>query len=84
MEFYYFRCRSVTYAQRASKALESAGVNCGVAKLPQKLSNNGCGYSLKISKKNGIKAYDLLKKAGFEIKEIYISDNNAEYKEVSL
>ena len=84
MEYYYFRCRSVTYAQRASKMLERSGVHCGIAKLPQKLSEEGCGYSLKVIKRNGEKAYRLLLGAGFEIAKIYLSDSNFGFEEVQL
>lgn len=84
MKFYYFRCRSVTYAQRASKALERVGIPCGIVKLPQRLSDNGCGYSLKIGEKNHLNAYKLLKNAGFEIKEVYSSENGGDFKEVRI
>ena len=84
MEFYYFRCRSVTYAQRASRTLERAGVHCSIVKLPQKLSDEGCGYSLKISGKNHINAYKLLRNAGFDIAAIYTADNGSDFKEVRL
>ena len=84
MEYYYFRCRSITYAQRASRTLERAGVHCGITKLPQRLSDDGCGYSLKISDKYYHKSYALLKNAGFDFIRIYASRNNLDYREVLL
>ena len=42
-------CRSLTYAQRASSALERAGITAMVARAPQELTNRGCGYCVKVS-----------------------------------
>ena len=37
-------CRSLTYAQRASSALERAGITATISRAPQELTNRGCGY----------------------------------------
>ena len=84
MAYYYFRCRSLTLAQRASKVLERYGVPNSVAKLPQKISELGCGYSLKIPKKYGLKAHNTILANGFVIDKIYLTENFIEFKEVQL
>ena len=38
--------RSLTYAQRAARALERKGITATVARLPQGLSSKGCGYAV--------------------------------------
>lgn len=84
MGYYYFKCRSVTYAQRASKLLRGKGIYTGIVKLPLRYSEDGCGYSLKVSERQFLNAKKLLDDADYEIKRIYFSENNGEYKEVML
>lgn len=84
MGSFYLRCRSVTYAQRALKTLEKSGVPGTVVKLPQHLSEEGCGYSIKIGKRWIKQAYSTLVESGFEIRNIYSQSNNGEYKEVLM
>ena len=45
---YLIMCRSLTYAQRASAALERAGISAPIARAPQELTTEGCGYSVKV------------------------------------
>ena len=84
MGYYYFKCRSITYAQRASKALYGKGIYAMIVKLPLKYSDEGCGYSLKISERQFEKAYDVLIKSGFVISKILTSKDGNTFKEVLL
>lgn len=47
MSGYYFTFRSLTGAQRAVRALESAGVECTVLRTPRAVSRQGCGYCVR-------------------------------------
>ena len=84
MGYYYIKCRSVTYAQCVSDFLRAKGINSGVVKLPLKYSEEGCGYSVKISERQFKKANKLIGEAQFEITKVYYSVNNIEFKEVVL
>ena len=84
MGYYYFQCRSVTYAQRASKILKNHGIHASVVKLPVSISNEGCGYSLRISERNGLKSLTLLRDADFKIGKIYFSNAENQFVEVLL
>ena len=84
MSIFYLRCRSVTYAQRAVKLLEKYGIPGIVVKLPQRLSDEGCGYSIRVSGQWLEQAKQALADAGFEIKNIYGADKNGDYREVRL
>ena len=84
MGYYYFKCRSVTYAQRASKYLYSKGVYSSIVKLPIRYSEEGCGYSLKVSERQFLNSRKLLSDVGYEIQKILYSDNEGEYKEVAM
>lgn len=48
MTQYLIMCRSLTYAQRAQKQLESLGISASVVKAPQGLNTSGCGYAVSV------------------------------------
>lgn len=84
MGYYYFKCKSITYAQRVSKFLLGKGITAGVVKLPLKYTSEGCGYSIKISESKFEKVKKLLDEAQLETVKVYYSANNSEFKEVAL
>ena len=57
-------CRSLTYAQRASSALERAGITATISRAPQELTNRGCGDCVKVSPRRVREALDILARAG--------------------
>ena len=44
-------CRSITYAQRASRAIGRVGVSHQILRLPAGVVNSGCGYAVRVRKK---------------------------------
>ena len=60
MTQYLIMCRSLTYAQRAQKQLERAGISAAVVKAPQGLNTSGCGYAVSVYR-HFDEAYALLK-----------------------
>ena len=48
MSHYLMICRSITYAQRASRALQRAGISNGIARVPAGMVRSGCGYAVRI------------------------------------
>ena len=67
LRYSIIRCRSLTYAQRASRILERSGLFAVVAKIPQELSHGGCGYGVKIRADQRERAMKVLEKAEIEI-----------------
>ena len=59
--YYLLSCRSLTYAQRAVKALVSSGITAFVSKLPQSVSLEGCGYCTKVPERYLLDALPVLK-----------------------
>ena len=43
---YLIMCRSLTYAQRAARVLERAGIGAGIIKAPAGLTGNGIDISV--------------------------------------
>ncbi len=56
--------RSVTYAQKAQRALERRGVSAYMLRTPREYAQRGCGYSLRISKKMADAALEILRREG--------------------
>ena len=64
MQYSLILCRSLTYAQRAAKTLERAGVTATVRKAPQGASDRGCTYAVKLRSASLDRALQLLKETG--------------------
>ena len=81
---YLFMCRSLTYAQRAARALERKGITAGIIKAPKLAAGNGCGYCVSVSSGRGILAADILRSEGLLQGKIYEQSTVGELKEVFL
>lgn len=84
MIFYLMICRSLTYAQRAAKALERTGITAIVTKVPQTISSDGCGYCVKVSAKHIANALVSLKDAELYPIKIFVLYADGNYGEVNL
>lgn len=63
---YLFTFRSLTAAQSARNVLSAEGIRAPVTRTPGRMAANGCGYAVRVSEKNGIRAAELLRRqAGF-------------------
>lgn len=71
---YLLRYRSLTYAQRAARILERAGITATVTKLPKSISERGCGYGLIVMPKHLDRAASTLAAAGLRPERIYTRD----------
>ena len=69
---YFIICRSLTYAQKAAKALERAGITAIVARPPAEISGEGCAYAVKVSEKSLSTALIVLKNAGLPSGKVYL------------
>ena len=63
--------RSVTYAQKGEIALKRAGIPCTMQRTPKGLSQQGCGYCLRLRAKDVIAAVELLQGNGITYGKIY-------------
>jgi len=77
---YLIMCRSLTYAQKASKLLERSGFTVTVIKAPQTLSLGGCAYAVTLRGR----IYDailLLKRYDIPFGKVFRRMENGEYAE---
>ncbi|MDR1328510.1 MAG: DUF3343 domain-containing protein [Oscillospiraceae bacterium] len=73
------RCRSVTYAQRTAKALESAGISAVVTRAPRGLSPAGCSYCVRAPGRHIAAALAAVKNAGLPPARVFIQSENGGY-----
>ena len=83
MQNYLFLYRSLTYAQWAAAALERVGISAYLVRTPSSLSGQGCGYSLKLSVRDGFDGMATLRNHGRPPRRVYLSEDGL-YREVAL
>lgn len=84
MLHYLIVCRSLTYAQRAAKVLERAGITAIVMRPPAEITGEGCMYCVKVSEKRISQALITLKNAGLSRESVYMMDDDGHGREVSM
>lgn len=81
---YLIMCRSLTYAQRASRVLEKAGIGTGVIKAPAGLTGNGCSYCVTVSISRGQRAVNILRAENLLQGKIFLQNADNSTQEVKL
>ena len=84
MVYYLITCRSLTYAQKAARALERAGITASIMRTPQGLSREGCSYCVKVSERRGPLALCTLKETDTRVSRVFIQYPTGEIREVSV
>ena len=80
---YLLMCRSLTYAQRASRALEHTGITAVITKVPKSITGQGCNYCVKVSEKNMVRALATLRDAGLGPIKVYLVAHDGSVSEVA-
>lgn len=83
MTQYLIMCRSLTFAQRAQKQLESIGISALVVKAPQGLNTSGCGYAVSVHRRVD-EAVAYLSGKGTISGKIFRRTDRGDYIEVKL
>lgn len=79
---YLLMCRSLTYAQRASRALERSGITAIITKAPKSVTGQGCNYCIRVSEKNLVNALSVLKDIGLDPTRIFVVARDGSLSEV--
>ena len=82
MLYYLIMCRSVTIAQRTARRLERAGLRCSVIRAPYSLSDDGCGYCVKLSGSIYKRAMTLLNGTELQPRRVFRAVGQGSYEEV--
>lgn len=84
MRFCLITFRSVTPAQRAERVLKEAGVDCSIQRTPRWMSEQGCGYSLRLRQNAVLQAASVLQEKQISYRKIYLHRENGVYEELSV
>ena len=74
-------CRSITYAQRASRAIGRVGVSHQILRLPAGVVNSGCGYAVRVRSSHLRAALRAMAQEGMQPSALFVWENGA-YREV--
>jgi len=75
-------CRSLTYAQRAARELERAGITAVVTRAPQGVTDTGCAHCVRLAQKRLGDALQLLRQAGHSPGRVFLLEADGNYREV--
>lgn len=84
MVYYLITCRSLTYAQKAARALERAGITASIMRTPKGLSREGCSYCVKVSERRASLALNVLRETDTRISRVFTQYPTGEIREVSI
>ncbi len=79
---YIILCRSLTKAQGAARALQSAGIFASVTKAPQSANPGGCTYGVKIGERKLAAALPVLRETGVTADKIFSLQPDGSVSEV--
>ena len=84
MQYDLIMCGSLTYAQRAQKALERTGIPASVVKAPQGASAAGCAYGVRVNTQKRTAALAVLTAGGLPVGNGYRWEEDGSLTEVSV
>lgn len=79
---YLLMCSSLTYAQRASRVLERAGILAIITKAPKSATGVGCNYCVKVSEKHLAASLKALNEAEFGSVRVFVISTDGSVSEV--
>lgn len=74
--------RSLTYAQRALRILERAGITAAITKAPQGSSRQGCTYCVRLSQARLPRALQILAAGGVTHGRVLLTEPDGSWREV--
>lgn len=83
MNQYIIMCRSLTYAQRASRVLERAGIFSAVTKAPMGVSPEGCTYGVRLRTPDIAGPLGTVRAAGIKTGKIFELEPDGTAREVT-
>ena len=84
MRYDYITFRSVTFAQRGERVLQSAKIHCTLQRTPRWMEEQGCGYCLRLHARQLAAAAELLTREGVPFRKLYEQTAGGQLEEVSL
>ena len=82
MPYYLLLCRSITYAQRMSRALERSGITSRFFRPPMGLTDRGCSYAVRVGERDLPAALERLRAEGLMPMRVFYTDGGGAFSEV--
>ena len=73
--------RSVTFAQRAERALHGRQIPCRMQRTPKYLTERGCSYCLRLRGMDALRAVEILRREKLAYEKLYAVDDNGSTEE---
>ena len=84
MGAYFITFRSVTFAQRGERILNTNGIRCTLQRTPRWMEEQGCGYCLRLYSMNIADVVQLLRRSKVPLRKVYVQHPEGQLEEVSL
>lgn len=84
MDHYDITFRSVTAAMQGERVLREAGIPNALLRTPQKLRQNGCGYSLRLAGRFYPAAVQELRARGAPFQRVFRHLPDGQWEEVAV
>ena len=84
MNYILITFRSVTFAQRGEAVLRKSGIGCRLGRTPKWMEEQGCGYSLRLSRKDPLQCAQLLRDRQVPFRKIYLMRENGTAEELTV
>lgn len=81
---YLFTFRSLTAAQSARSVLSADGIRAPVGRTAKRMSASGCGYAVRVSAHDGIRALHILRGKNVEYAHLYRVFQSGTLEEVRM
>ena len=76
--------RSVTHAQRGEQVLGGGGIYCRILRTPRWMEEQGCGYCIRLRRRDLETAVEQLRRASVPFRKIYREGEQEGFEEVIL
>ena len=84
MKFCLITFRSVTPAQRSEGVLQRSGIPCTLRRTPRWMEEQGCGYSVRVSLQDAVRAGQILRREQMPFRKIYLIKDNGSAEELAI
>ncbi len=84
MKTVYLTFRSVTHGQRGERLLRGRGIPCNLTRTPRWMEARGCGYSLRLSEQDALRAAAVLRNQEVPLQKAYRQAGEGVWEEMAL
>lgn len=84
MPYYLLLSRSITHAQRMSRALERAGITARFFRPPMGLTDRGCSYAVRIGGDSLPAALERLRAENLPPMRVFYAGSDGAFREITI